>query len=388
MTNTKMPRVLFITTEAPDVLFGGLGFFNDLMWQELRRRNFPFLAVYVNRHKSPPSKLADVNVSVSMALPFDGSVEVKSVNEAWTTRVALESIIREFKPDVISVHEVWTIMPFYFDLARVQFTFHSSHVGMEHYLARTLEGLQAYWEQRIAVRQSGALVLHSQWIDNMIKQYVASDRIEPDIFPIGLRPQDYPELKVRHPEGKLVVSFFGRYHDVAKNFMAYRDAILSLPADYRSRIEARIYGPYAEDSETAISLLEQGFVGLNFVQGKAKWKALEETDVIVMPSTRESFGIVGLEALLSNCLLVATPNLGMDSYMAAENACEPTAQAIRDRLIQVLDDKETLYARQERNEFRRMALDQGFEVEKMADRYIEVWSRLAAQNASTTPTTT
>ncbi|WP_198599419.1 hypothetical protein [Escherichia sp. MOD1-EC6842] len=44
---------------------------------------------------------------------------------------------------------------------------------------------------------------------------------------------------------------------------------------------------------------------------------------------QESYGIGGLEALLSNCALIATPGLVMDT----EYACEPTIAAIQKRII-------------------------------------------------------
>lgn len=53
------PRVLIVTTEAPDVLFSGLGFFNEIFWAELKRRRYPFKVLYLNNQKTRPSKMAD-----------------------------------------------------------------------------------------------------------------------------------------------------------------------------------------------------------------------------------------------------------------------------------------------------------------------------------------
>lgn len=56
------PRVLIVTTEAPDVLFSGLGFFNQHFWQELTRRRYPFKVLYLNNQKTRASKLADYEI--------------------------------------------------------------------------------------------------------------------------------------------------------------------------------------------------------------------------------------------------------------------------------------------------------------------------------------
>lgn len=370
----NFPKVLIVTTEAPDVLYGGLGFFHEIMWAELKKRHVPFRTCYLNAYNTIDSKMADYNVKVSTDLPFNSLAEVTSMNKAWSTREKLETILAEFKPDVISVHENWAILPFYFDLRKVQFTSHSSHIGMEHPLSRTANGLQNYWEQRIAMRQSARLVLHSNWAKNMIKQYVADDLAPASIFPIGLKSDQYPSEKISNPDGKLVVSFFGRFIDLAKGFSTFLDAIKALPVEHRKKIEPRVYGP----NKMPDDLVEMGFKGLTFVQGDEKRRAFAETDIVIMPSTRESFGIVGLEALLSNCMLIATPGLGMDEYMPAECQCPSDAGAISQMLIKCIDNSADLRAKQQQGYFRKLVDKPKFHHYSMVDNYIEVWRNMAA----------
>ena len=370
------PRVLIVTTEAPDILSGGLGFFNDCLWRELRRRGFAFRTLYLNNQKTQPSRLADYQVLVEEALPFDSTPESSAMNKAWTTRQRLQPILDDYAPEVISVHENWSVLPFYFELNKVQFTLHASYIGMEHYLVRTQPGLHYYWEQRIALRQTGAVVMHSDWTRRLAREHIANDGVVPHVFPIGLNFSDYPAQKKKHPEGKIVVSFFGRSGDAVKNFKAFRKAVLMLPAEHRARIEPRVYSPDALPE----ALSAEGFRGLTFVRGEAKEQAFAETDIVVMPSTHESFGIVGLEALLCNCALIATPGLGMDSYMPPECACEPNADAIKDRLMSHIANFSEITRKQLAGEYRSAVTRPELDVKNMADNYIQVWQELRDKN--------
>lgn len=366
------PRVLIVTTEAPDVLFSGLGFFNEHFWAELKRLNYPFKVLYINNQRTPNSKLADYEIATELLLPFDSSLESACLNIAWSTYHKIQPILNEFKPDIISIHENGPLLPFYFELKKVQFTMHSSYIGMQHYLSRTNRGLQHYWEQRIAVRQSAAVVLHSEWAHRCIVEYVSADLVPPNIFPIGVDFADYPEKKIPHPDGKVVISFFGRFTDIVKNFQVYRDAILTLPPEYRNIVEARVYGP----EKIPDYLEKEGFKGLKFVQGEAKKRAFAETDIVVFPSVQESFGIVGLEALLSNCALIATPGLGMDEYIQPEYACESNVESIREHIIGYLSDIKKLRKDQADGVFRKSVDRPEFTLRRMTERYIEVWQQL------------
>lgn len=377
------PRVLIVTTEAPDVLFSGLGFFNQHFWQELTRRRYPFKVLYLNNQKTRASKLADYEIAVEPSLPFDSTLESLSLNVAWSTAQKIQPILNEFRPDIISVHENSPLLPFYFELHRVQFTLHSSYIGMQHYLTRTQKGMQHYWEQRIAVRQSGAVVLHSDWAHRSIIQHVSADIVTPDIFPIGVNFADYPEKKIRHPQGKVVISFFGRFTDIVKNFQIFRESITTLPQAWRNRVEARVYGP----EKIPDYMEKEGFKGLTFVQGEEKKRAFAETDIVVFPSIQESFGIVGLEALLSNCALIATPGLGMDVYMPSDYACEPTVAALQQRIVHYLSHAEQLRRDQDNQVFRQSVNHPELTLSNMTESYIEVWKKLHRKLVnSATPT--
>lgn len=175
------------------------------------------------------------------------------------------------------------MLPCYFAKGKVQLTIHASFLGMQHPIARTQLGLQSYWEQKIASEASASLVLHSDWAVRTHHDYVTDTLPFPPVcFPIGVDRHTYPAKKIPHPEGKLVVSFFGRASDYAKNFPVFYRAISGLPAKYRDQIDPRIYShpPFPRQ------LVDEGYGGLRYVQGDEKMRAFSETDVVVMPSTQ------------------------------------------------------------------------------------------------------
>jgi glycosyltransferase involved in cell wall biosynthesis len=105
-------------------------------------------------------------------------------------------------------------------------------------------------------------------------------------------------------------------------------------------------------------------------------RAYAETDVVVMPSTLESFGIVGLEALMCNCALVAREGLGMDSYMPKSLATSNTTEGIIAVLKYYIDNRGELSNKQSENYFRNLVDKAEFDSETMALNYINVWEKM------------
>ncbi len=367
------PKVLIVTTEAPDTGAGGLAFLNGLLWAELRRRNYPFVSIYLNQLGTVVSQVADYTLPVTADLPFDVSLEVSSMNRAWSTREKLQPLLDAIAPDVISAHEPSSLLPFYFELGKLQFTLHASHIGMGDEGSRTPHGLQGCREQRMAVQQSAALVLHSTWAQNAVHAQLAKLTAPTHVFPIGLNFDDYPKSKIRHPQGKIVISFFARFNDAAKNFAAFHDALQLLAPAVRGRIEVRLYGT----GELPARLQNAGLQILGYAIGQAKRDALAQTDIVMMPSTLESFGIIGLEALLSNCHLLATPGLGMDAYLPPECACAPDAVSIVDHLTQCVVNIDSIRSKQNNGYYRKLVEKSEFSIKRMADNYIAVWQGMA-----------
>jgi len=65
---------------------------------------------------------------------------------------------------------------------------------------------------------------------------------------------------------------------------------------------------------------------------------MKKTDIFILPSVNETFGMVYLEAMTSGCITVGTKNDGIDGIIKdGENGflCEPTPQGIKEVLLKI-----------------------------------------------------
>lgn len=80
---------------------------------------------------------------------------------------------------------------------------------------------------------------------------------------------------------------------------------------------------------------------INFLGRLAHEKALEKmqaSDIFILPSINETFGMVYLEAMAADCITICTKNDGIDGIIKDnENGflCEPTAQSIKETLLKI-----------------------------------------------------
>ena len=63
------------------------------------------------------------------------------------------------------------------------------------------------------------------------------------------------------------------------------------------------------------------FDKVDFLEGQNLYDEYAKTHIVVMPSRYEPFGLTGLEAMASGCLLLVTQGLGMDEYAFLGKNC-------------------------------------------------------------------
>lgn len=71
-------------------------------------------------------------------------------------------------------------------------------------------------------------------------------------------------------------------------------------------------------------------------------KEMQKSDIFILPSENETFGMVYLEAMSSGCITIGTKNDGIDGIIKdSENGflCEPNIESIKETLLKVKDFK-------------------------------------------------
>lgn len=141
--------------------------------------------------------------------------------------------------------------------------------------------------------------------------------------------------------------FLGRLHPI-KGLPMLLEAWAALLPD---RWQMRIVGPDEGHRDAIEGAVEAA--GLSSVwsfedslEGEAKWQAITEADLFVLPSYSENFGIVVAEALV--CATPVITTTGTPWHGLREEGCgywvEPTAEALREALASAcaLTDKERI----------------------------------------------
>ena len=268
---------------------------------------------------------------------------------------------------------------------RVQVTLHNRSLGMAHAFDRTHAGLQHYWEQKLAAKHAQAVVLHSQSSLQMLQRDVLSQfdavACKPSVFPIGLNAADYPTRKKRLLNGKIVVSYIGGLNDPLQQFKRFADVIAALPETTRKdKIEARVYSfdTMPEDIRQK-QFSDIGFYKLN--NNFDVISALLQTEILLIPYTHDGLGILALQAMLTNCKIIATANTASDEYLEPSGYCGSgmgsesgsNINSMTHQLKHALDDIVNIRQLQDQNHFRTLVDRLSFSVEAMADAYIATW---------------
>lgn len=311
-------KVLFVTSEHPANQFGGLGSFTRDYVKELKKIA-DVVAVYLHYYtERPPEPGGVIDYVLVPEKKFpSGSIEGNILETAASFQDSLEQIISVFKPDVIHCNDRQTYLPFRFKKNVV----YSSHLMYTDLIGMKNLNDIYFSEQKIeklALENSSAVVAYS---DFSAKRILKNSRAE-NIFvlPLGINT----ELVSRFTGNKknlnqgalkkegLTIGYFGRLENVQKGFLKFIGAVNILGKKFKieNKLKFVIFGRGEIPSGVDISLIDK----TGYLNQEDLYKEMAETDIMVMPSNYEPFGLAGIEAMAFGALLLCTKGLGMDSY--------------------------------------------------------------------------
>lgn len=310
-------RILFVTSEHPACLYGGLGTFTREYVRELRKY-CDVKCVYLHLHENR-APLPDETVDI--VLEPDGvfdvfSPEARILEVAASFRAQLEPVMKAFNPDVIHCNDRQTYMPFRFE----KNVFYSSHLIFTDLLSnRNLDDLyfQEVKVERCAIENSAVVTAYSEFAAKCVEKH--SNNLKSSlVLPLGLRAENFFHKK-DSSDGKIHVSYFGRFENMQKGVNDFIYAVNRLGPQFKKRnnVEYHLYGRGQLDVNLDLSLFNRP----EFLEGDELFKAYAKSDIVVMPSRYEPFGLTGLEAMASGALLLVTSGLGMDEYAEPGRNC-------------------------------------------------------------------
>ena len=109
-------KVLFVTTEHPGYIFGGLGTFTREYVRELRKFADVKCVYFHLRDDEPPLPDETVDYVIAPDHVFEAfSPDARILEVAASFRAQLDPLIKSFRPDVIHCNDRQTFLPFRFD---------------------------------------------------------------------------------------------------------------------------------------------------------------------------------------------------------------------------------------------------------------------------------
>lgn len=329
-------KVLFVTSEHPKFLFGGLGTFTREYVAELRKYCEVYCVYFHLRGGNVPLPDETIDLVVEPDLVFDAfAPDARILEVASSFRAKLDNLIISFKPDVIHCNDRQTFLPFRFD----KNVFYSSHLIYTDLLSTNcLDDLyfQEIKVERCALERSSVVGVYSKFASKSVFK-LSGGLSSPVILPLGLSKEfvepknksivyknnkknelknDGTEFRIaesfEESFPKLRVCYFGRFENVQKGVNDFIHAVNILGPYFKNKynVEYSLYGRGSLEVGIDLSL----FKNIKFLQGQELINAYKSADIVVMPSRYEPFGLTGLEAMALGCLLLVPSGLGMDMY--------------------------------------------------------------------------
>lgn len=311
-------KVLFVTSEHPENQFGGLGSFTRDYVKELKK-TVEVVAVYLHYSSEiPPEPGGAIDYVLVPEKKFPSvSIEGNILETAASFQDSLERIVLDFKPDVIHCNDRQTYLPFRFKKNVV----YSSHLMYTDLIGmRNLNDIY-FPEQkieRLALENSGAVIAYSDFSAERILKNSRAENIF--VLPLGINTELISrfsragkKLDQKILKGKeLTIGYFGRLENVQKGFLKFIEAVNILGKKFKieNKVKYVIFGRGKIPACIDISLIDRS----GYLKQEDLYREMAETDIMVMPSNYEPFGLAGIEAMASGALLLCTKGLGMDSY--------------------------------------------------------------------------
>lgn len=310
-------KVLFVTSEHPACLNGGLGTFTREYVKELRKFADVICVYFHLGAGKPPLPDETVNYVIRPLVSFDAySTEARILETAAGFRAQLEPLLREYKPDIIHCNDRQTYLPFRFE----DNVFYSSHLIYTDLIASSALNDLYFQEikvERCALETSSVLAVYSDFAAKSACK-LAGGRCSPVVLPLGINSAKNnklpPNCQRNHlgEDDKINVSYFGRFENVQKGINDFIYAVNLLGKDFKEKhnISYSLYGKGTVDCFMDTSLIDN----IGFLQGEDLTRAYEKADIVVMPSKYEPFGLTGLEAMAYGNIVLLPKGLGMDMY--------------------------------------------------------------------------
>ncbi len=308
-------KVLFVTSEHPARIFGGLGTFTREYTRVLRKKCDVKIVYFHFGSNKIPAPDSDIDYVFSASKVFDAySAEARILENAASFRTQIQPILDNFKPDVIHCNDRQTYMPFRFDTN----VFYSSHLLFCDLLG--LQGINDEYLQELkiekcALSHAAVFAVYSKFAAQRAVNQITAN-CSPVVLPLAINPEQFYESKV---PGKIRVAYFGRFEDVQKGVSQFIGAVQSIGHTMKMQqpVTFSLFGKGELPSSVDVSLFNR----ICFLEGNDLYDEFAQTDIVVMPSRYEPFGLTGLEAMASGCLLLITKELGMDEYAVPGKNC-------------------------------------------------------------------
>lgn len=340
-------KVLFVTSAHPAIDIGGLGTFSRDYVQCLRKYASVVCVYFHFKECKMPLPDKTVDYVFSPFKTFDAlSPEACILEDAASLRAQIDTVLQEFKPDVIHCNDRKTFLPFRFD----KNVFYSSHLIFENLYANSdMNDLyfQEMTMERCALKSNAILAVYSDFAAKSALS-LAGGLCSPIVLPLGVDfrrfsskgrsacpPVTYFVRSIDRVDGLIVadnvapayafevrkpiarnrllrICYFGRIENVRKGVNDFIHAVNRLGVSFKRKykIEYSVFGCGTGDVGLNTSLFDR----IECLTGDALSRAYQRADIVVMPSRYEPFGLSGLEAMAAGCLVLLPKGLGMDMY--------------------------------------------------------------------------